>query len=89
MSALTTEFPIYILKYIGKDILGACKTKKYGLVECLPKLPKEVGIKYVNYFPKLIFQCETGFGIFASVFKSLDGSRGVVDSPHKELSKIE
>ena len=94
---ITTEFPIYKLKYIWKDILEACKTKKYGLAECLPKLPKEVGgdteilvgIKDARYFPKLIFHCETGFGIFESVFKSLDGSRGVVGGPHKEVSDVE
>ena len=67
------------------------------MAECLPKLPKEVGggtdilvgIKYTKYFPKLIFQCETGLGIFESVIKSLDGSRGFVGGPHKQVSKVE
>ena len=66
--------PYLYTEYIGKDILEARKTKKCCLAECLPKLPKEVGgdrdvlvgIKYAKYFPKLIFQCETGFGIFES-----------------------
>ena len=63
----------------------------------LPKLPSTgggdtdilIGIKYFKYFPKIIYEFESGLGIYESVFQSPCGSIGIVDGPHKEFMSIE
>ena len=98
MPKITTEFPLYNLGNVERDIRNECrKIGGESLVSRLPKLPSKVGgqtdilmgIKYAKYFPKKVFEFETGLGIYESVFKSRCGSRGVVSGPHKEFSKIE
>ena len=64
MPKITTEFPVYDLGTVEKDIQWRCK--KIGLVDHLPKLPSTVGgntdiligIKYFKYFPKIIYEFE-------------------------------
>ena len=96
MPKITTEFPSYNLGDVERDIRNECrKIGGESLVSRLPKLPSKVGgqtdiligIKYAKYFPKKVFEFETGLGIYESVFKSRCGSRGVVSGPHKEFSK--
>ena len=95
---VTTEFPLYPLQIVEKDIRKECN--KLGgprLVKQLPNLPKFVGgetdillgIKYAKYFPELIYKLECGLAIFESVFQSPGGTRGVVSGPHSEFSKVE
>ena len=53
------------------------------LVNQLPNLPGRVGgdtdilvgIKYREYLPKVVFECENGFGIKESAFKSPCGAK--------------
>ena len=76
---------------VEKDIQWRCK--KIGLVDHLPKLPSTVGgdtdiLIGIKYF-KIIYEFESGLGIYESVFQSPCGSRGIVGRPHKEFSKIE
>ena len=98
MPKITSEFPIYDLGTVEDDIIKKCKNKGgHDLVKCLPKLPSKVGgdtdillgIKYAKYFPKFVFECELGLGIFESCFLSPCGTRGVVGGPHPEFSKVE
>ena len=56
----------------------------------LPKLPDSVdgqidmmiGIKYLRYHPKLIFQAKSGLSIYQSRFHSINGARGILGGPH-------
>ena len=98
LEKITAEFPRYDLSTVENDLIKSCK-KSLGpkRAKRLPKLPSNVGgeteillgSKYLRYFPKMFFQCESGLGIYKSVFSSPGGSRGVVGGPHPEFSKVE
>ena len=89
------KIPIYQLKEVEEDIARQCEDKK--LVESFPKLQSEVGgdvdvligIKNKKWFPKLIFELETGLGLYESPFVSPSGTRGVVGGPHPKFSEFE
>ena len=95
---ITAEFPVYDLDIVQTYLVKTCK-KVRGVNRAyqLPKLPSKVGgdtdillgEKYARYFPKLVFECKSGLGIYRSIFKSVCGTRGVVGGPHPEFSKIE
>ena len=97
LSKITSEFLIYDLNTVEKDIRNKCKATRWNLLERLPKLPDSVGgntdiliwTRYTKYFPKLIFETDTGLEILESVFTSSCGTRGVVGGPYQEFSKIE
>jgi len=63
----------------------------------LPILPQSVvgdvdfmvGIKYLRYHPKPIFQLPSGLTIYESIFKNPDGSRGVIGGTHHVFATIE
>ena len=91
---ITSKFPTYNLRGVGSDF----KKWSEGLVDRdLPKLPDSIGgdtyiligSKYLRYFPKIVFEHETGLGIYQSQFKSSDGSRGVLNGRHPKFSEIE
>ena len=68
-----------------------------GDVSKLPQLPPSVGgnvdfmigVKYLRYFPELVFQLPSGLSIYRSNFQNSDGSRGVIGGPHKVFTNIE
>ena len=37
----------------------------------------------MRYFPELVYKLDSGLGIFESMFISKDGTRGVLNGPHK------
>ena len=90
---VTGDFPRYNLGDVEKDIRNMCN--EIGgptLVSRLPKLPSLikggdvdllVGSKYLRYFPTCIHKFDSGLGIYESVFKSNDGTRGVLNGPHE------
>eukprot|EP00794_Sanderia_malayensis_P002417 gene2417-biopygen1303 len=41
-----------------------------------------IGIKYLRYHPKLIYQLPSGLAIYQSVFRNSDGGSGVIGGPH-------
>ena len=96
LTQITCEFPKYPLGEVEKDI-----RKQYtltgGNVDSLPRLPNEVGgdtdlmigIKYLKYFPKFVYQLPCGLRIYESQFANPDGSRGVVGGPHAAFTELE
>ena len=48
-----------------------------------------IGKQYLKYFPKEVARLETGLTLYKSVFKSVDGSNGIISGPHKEFTKID
>ena len=91
---ITSDLPTYSLKNVGKDIKEAYKAAG-GDIHTLPELPDFVGgdtdillgSKFLKYFPKEIFQLESGLTIYESHFSSHDQSRGVVCGPHMDFTK--
>ena len=82
---ITSKFLLYPVQ--GKVLNGITKAYKYagGDPTTLPKIPKSVGgetdfmidIKYLRYYPKMIFQLPSGLTIYESVFENANGVRGV------------
>ena len=92
---ITSRFPVYDLKKVESDLRTWCTDD--NSCKFLPKLSSKVGgdtdiligSKYLRYFPKIVYEHETGLRIHKSVFKSACGSRGVVEGPHPKFSEIE
>ena len=91
---ITSEFPKYDLQEVETDLKSWAE--EIGIVD-LPKLPTSVGgdvdiligSKYLRYFPKIVFEHETGLGIYESSFEGVDGCRGVINGPHPKFSEAE
>ena len=88
---IAEEFPKYPLAEAETDLLDTAG----NLSRTFPKLPKHVGgkvdlmigIKYLRYHPKPIFQSKSGLTIYKSVFRSTDGTTGVLGGPHESFSR--
>ena len=96
LEKITLTFPEYPLDgSVIKDIHTAF-TNTGGNPSTLPTLPSiiggdvdfMVGIKYLRYHPQQVFQLPSGLTIYQSIFKSPDGSRGVIGGPHRIFSEI-
>ena len=46
-------------------------------------------IKYLSCYPEKVFQLPSGLTICKSWFKNTDGTRGVIDGPHKIFTEAE
>ena len=77
---------------VRNDYTSNGKVPKY-----LPKLPAFVGdhtdfmigVKYLLYYPKKVFQLLSGLAIYKSLFKNADGTRGVTEGPQRVFTDIE
>ena len=93
---IASKFPLYPLR--GKVLSDITKGYKNagGNARTLPKILKSVGgeidfmisIKYLRYYPKMIFQLPSGLTIYESVFENADGGRVVIGRPHKIFNNI-
>ena len=96
LDAITEPFPMYPLEQVEKDIRSDISRKNKKLLAKLPKLSKEVGgtvhvmigKQYLKYYPREIFRTDAGLTIYDSVFRSHDGSSGIVSGPHSEFTRI-
>ena len=97
LDKITSTFPEYPLRGQIEDDVHDAFRRSGGDTSTLPRLPSSVGgnvdfmvgIKYLRYHPKTIFQLPSGLTIYESIFKNPDGSRGVIGGPHKLFSMIE
>lgn len=95
LDKVTSEFPKYNLHEVQKDIIKEYEAKRIDSKN-LPKLPKFVGgatdimlgITYLKYFPKPVFELPSGLTIYKSEFANVDGSRGVIAGPHHVFNKV-
>ena len=77
------------------DITKAYKNAG-GDPRTLPKIPKSIGgeidfmigIKYLRYYPKMIFQLPSGLTIYESVFENANGGSSVIEGPHETFINI-
>ena len=92
MDTVTNPFASYSLVEAFEAL-----SEQYGQGEgvALPQVPAEiggasvdvmVGIKYLSYFPELIFSLPSGLSIFESKFRTMCGRRGVLGGPHSSWS---
>ncbi|XP_066926194.1 uncharacterized protein [Clytia hemisphaerica] len=92
LTDITGEFPQFPLKEAEKDLCFAAGP----LAKTFPKVPSHIGgnvdfmigMKYLKYHPKPIFQIPTGLTIFKSIFRGADGTTGIIGGPHESFSKI-
>ena len=95
LDKITSDFPIYPLADVERELHESYKSIG-GNLYTLPKLAKSVGgeadimlgVKYLRYHPKPIFQLPSGLCIYESMFDNADGGRGVVGGPHKIFTEI-
>ena len=95
LEKITTTFPMYPLKSIETEIRTFLNDQRNHIK--LPKLPSivggdvdfMVGIKYLRYHPKAIFQMPSGLTVYSSVFENAEGGCGVIGGPHEIFSTIE
>ena len=95
LDKVTTEFPKYNLHEVQKDIIKEYEAKRIYWKD-LPKLPKFVGgttdiilgITYLKYFPKPVFELPSGLTIYKSEFANVDESRGVIAGPRRVFNKV-
>ena len=77
---ITATFPRYSLKAGDENIRNRCQLNREDeLVSCLPKTPSIleggdvdiiIGSQYMRYFPKIVFELDTGSRILESKFVS-------------------
>ena len=88
---ITEKFPTYTLNTdFERDIRNAYKKSVFD-PKNLPRLPESlggradvmIGIKYLRYFPKEVFQLPSGLTLYSSPFMNVDGSYGVVGGSHE------
>ena len=88
MDVVTNPFASYNLVEAFEEL-----SDQYGQGEgvALPQVPDEIGgarvdvmigIKYLSYFPELVFSLPSGLSIFESRFRTMCGRRGVLGGPH-------
>ena len=97
LDQVTGKIPVFKLQKVENDIRMLCQEEGgEALVSTLPRLSKSVGgetdiligSQYLRYHPREIWSSQGGLKIFDSVFSSLDGTTGVVQGPHPEISKV-
>jgi hypothetical protein len=95
MPQVTTPFPLVELKEAWQDVCDHAKNVQPNL--CLPTIDAEVGghevdillgIKYVKYFPRLVYSLPGGLQIYRAVLKSDSPNQAVLGGPHKAWSRM-
>ena len=96
LDQITSTFPTYPLQgKVMQDIVSAYR-QSGGKANDLPKIPQTVGgdtdfmigIKYLRYYPQVIFQLPSGLTIYESLFCNPDGGRGIIGGPHQIFNNI-
>ena len=95
MDAITTKFPLWKVSEAWPDILADIRTTQHSDM-VLPNAPKQlggkqvdimIGIRYLKYYPTMLFMLPSGLGIFKSQFKAPNNEILVLGGPHPAWSK--
>ena len=97
LDQITVKSPQYPLKGIVEEDIAAGYKRRGNNQRDFPQLRQfaggdtdfMLGIKYLRYYPKKVFQLPSGLTIYRSWFRNADGTRGVVGGPHKVFTEIE
>jgi len=92
MPTITTAFP-YVKLTEAWEELAAAATKKG--IRNVPTIDDDIGgtpvdvilgIRYLKYYPKLVFSLPSGLGVYRAQFKSASGHQAVLGGPHAAWS---
>ena len=95
MPHVTTPFPVVKLMEAWLDAQACAKTTHPRLV--LPSIDKEMGgcevdillgIKYIQYFPKLVYSLPSGLQVYRAVLRSDSDNQAVLGGPHAAWSRM-
>jgi hypothetical protein len=90
MPHVTTPFPLMKLKEAWRDVKETARRVQPRL--SIPNIDAEVGgqevdillgIRYLKYFPKLLFTLPSGLQVYRAVLKSESGNQAILGGPHK------
>ena len=95
---VTETFPEYPLDKVEDDFRMEFGEQPENQVVCprLPKLSKKVGGKvdimigsqYLKYFPREVGRLESGLTLYKSLFRSSDGTNGIISGPHPSFTLV-
>ena len=93
LEQIIQTFPVYQLSSAKADLHKAYGS--IGNVSTLPSLPSSIGgdvdimigVKYLGFHPKLVYQTSAGLSIYESAFNGING-RGVIGGPHFSFDDI-
>ena len=95
MDTVTNPFALYNLQEAYEEL---CRAYGSGEGVALPEVPDTiggskvdvmVGIKYLAFFPELVFTLPSGLAIYESQIRTVCGRRGVIGGPHKSWAHAE
>ena len=91
MPEVTTSFPIWETTQATHDLERSYRLH-YPAGPQLPVVPKSIGgcaidimlgIRYLRWFPQLIFMSDCGLSVYSSPFLCPEGENGVLAGPHR------
>lgn len=88
MPNVTSEFPLLHLQQAWDDLAAAASGQQVGKLPTVDKtiggsaVDLIVGIKYLKYFPQLVFSLPSGLAIYRAQFKSFSSHQAVLGGPH-------
>ena len=93
LEKITGRFDDVLLEKAGEDFRVVYEAAGYDLNN-FPKLPVSVGgdtdillgIQYMKYWPRQVYQLPNGCTLYESQFIGNDGSRGVIGGPHASFN---
>ena len=92
MPQITTPFPTWHTEQAVAALQSEWSRLSTPGRPALPEVPKKVGgkavdimfgIRYARYFPEMIFSLPCGLSIYKTIFKTPDGSLGILGGPHR------
>jgi hypothetical protein len=95
MPHVTTPFPVMKLMEAWEDAQAHANKERPKI--SLPTVDKEIGgcetdillgIKYIRYFPKLVYTLPSGLQVYRGVFKSASGNQAVLGGPHAAWTRM-
>ena len=96
METVTGKIPEYPLQEVERDVHEEYRRRGKN-PDRLPKLPASVGgetdliigVQYLKYFPREVFELPCGLRIYESKFLNADGTRGVVAGNHRVFTELQ
>ena len=89
MPCITTPFPLVELQEAWNDLVAAAGGLQLPQVDSTiggEAVDVIIGIKYLKYFPVLVFSLPSGLAIYRARFNSYSGNQAVLGGPHAAWS---
>ena len=95
MPDVTSKFPVWDIAGAWEDVMNELD-RNYPAHDPVPPAPATlggcpvdlmVGIRYIRYFPNLLYMLPSGLGVYKSQFAAPNGETCVLGGPHKTWAK--